>query len=436
MVTRIIRFVAVTAVAFLSACGGSSGGGSSASTPAAGSLDVTFGSGGKVTTFIGTQYSDFAYAVALQSDGKIIAVGYTFNGSNNDFALARYTANGGLDGNFGIGGKVITPIGSSHDVAVAVALQGDGKIVVAGSVYNGSNYDFGIARYNVDGTLDTSFDSDGKVTTAIGPGDDYATAVVVQPDGKILVSGYASNGSTVGFAVVRYNTDGSLDSGFGSNGKVTTSIGTGNSIAKSMALQSDGKIVVAGYNYNGTDEDFALVRYNSTGSIDTGFGTNGKVTTAIGTVDDEINSIVIQSDGKIVVAGYSYNGSDNDFAVARYNSNGSLDSSFGTNGAVMTPIGTADDAATGVALDPAGKIVAAGYYFDGGNTYHFAVARYNVNGSIDSSFGTNGIVTTAFGTQKDFIYGLLLQPDRKIVAAGFAGLFGSAHAFALVRYNP
>jgi uncharacterized delta-60 repeat protein len=248
-----------------------------------------------------------------------VAAGSSKNGSNYDFALARYNTDGTLDTNFGTGGKVITAIGSSTDVAESVAIQSDGKIVAAGFSNNGSNNDFALVRYNTNGTLDTTFDSDGKVTTAIGSANDVAYSVAIQSDGKIVAAGYSrSGGSNDDFALVRYNTDGSLDTSFDSDGKVTTAIGGSNDYAESVTIQSDGKIVAAGHSYMSSNYDFTLARYNTDGTLDTSFGTNGKVATAIGGSDDVAYSVAIQSDGKIVAAGYSYNGSNFKFALVRY----------------------------------------------------------------------------------------------------------------------
>ena len=283
---------------------------------AAGELDTTFDTDGKVTTSIGSG-DDYVNSVVLQSDGKIVAAGYSYNGSNYDFAIVRYNTDGSLDTTFDTDGKVTTPIASGDDRAYSVVLQSDGKIVAAGYSYNGSDNDFAIVRYNTDGSLDTSFDTDGKVTTPITRFD-VATSVVLQSDGKIVAAGYSYNGPDNDFAIVRYNTNGSLDTTFDTDGKVTTPIGSSGDVATSVVLQSDGKIVAAGYSHNGTDSDFAVVRYNTNGSLDTTFDTDGKVTTPIGSGNEEANSVVLQSDGKIVVAGSSVNGSNYDFAVVRY----------------------------------------------------------------------------------------------------------------------
>jgi uncharacterized delta-60 repeat protein len=336
-----------------------------------GDLDTSFGTGGKVTTAIGSA-DDTAYSVVLQSDGKIIAVGQSDNGANTDFAVVRYNADGSLDTSFDTDGKVTTAIGSSNDNARSVVLQSDGKIVVVGNSWS-SVYDFAVVRYNADGSLDTSFSGDGKVTTQVGGSlSDTAYSVVLQSDGKIIVAGTSDSD----FAVVRFNADGSLDTSFDTDGKVTTPIGSGTDEAYSVVLQSDGKIILSGYSV-GANRDFTVVRYNADGSLDTSFGTGGKVTTPIGSGNDEANSVVLQSDGKIILSGYSV-GANTDFAVVRYNADGSLDTSFDTDGKVTTAIGSGTDEAYSVVLQSDGKIIAAGYSNNGPNNNDFAVVRYSV----------------------------------------------------------
>jgi uncharacterized delta-60 repeat protein len=218
---------------------------------------------------------------------------------------------------FGANGKVTTDILNGYlDEASSIAIQGDGKIVAAGRSYDNENA-FALVRYNRDGTLDMSFDTDGIVTTKIE--NNAANSVAIQSDGKIVAAGHNwDNGSNYDFALVRYSSDGSLDTGFGANGKVITAIGA-YSEAINIAIQNDGKIIAAGYSYNGSNYDFALVRYSSDGSLDAGFGANGKVTTAIGSAGDEAKGVAIQDDGKIVAAGFSDSDmSDYDFAVVRY----------------------------------------------------------------------------------------------------------------------
>ena len=171
--------------------------------PSSGSLDTTFGTDGIVKTPVGSNY-DVAYALGIQPDGKIVAAGYSNNGGNYDFALVRYNANGSLDTGFGTGGKVITPVGSGYNIAYALGIQPDGRIVAAGYSYNGSNYDFALVRYNTDGSLDTDFGTGGIVTTPVGSSDDKALALAIQSDGGIVAAGYSDNGSNYDYALVRY----------------------------------------------------------------------------------------------------------------------------------------------------------------------------------------------------------------------------------------
>jgi uncharacterized delta-60 repeat protein len=214
-----------------------------------GSLDLSFGNGGKVITPIGLG-QDIGYSVAIQADGKIVMAGSSYI-VNDDFALSRYNSNGSLDLSFGTSGIVTTSIGSAGDVAHSVAIQTDGKIVVAGYSYINNHRDFALTRYNTNGSLDTSFDTDGKVTTPIGSSTDEGYAVAIQADGKIVVAGTTFNGSIFDFALIRYNSNGSLDLSFDIDGIVTTHIGSGTSFGYAVAMQADGKIVVAGFSDNG-----------------------------------------------------------------------------------------------------------------------------------------------------------------------------------------
>ncbi len=221
-----------------------------------------------------------------------------------------------------------------------------------------------LAAGALDETFNPAFDVDGKVTTAILSGEDTAYAVAIQPDGKTVAAGVSHNGSNLDFALVRYNLDGSLDTTFDGDGKLTTAILSGHDVARAIAIQADGKIVVAGYSANGSNYDFALARYNADGSLGTSFDSDGKVTTAIFSGDDHARAIAIQSDGKIVVAGDTYNGSDYDFALVRYNTDGSLDTSFDSDGIATTGILSSDDRALAMALPgppyPAATILPSG----------------------------------------------------------------------------
>jgi uncharacterized delta-60 repeat protein len=239
---------------------------------------------------------------------------------DNDFCIARFNSNGTFDTTFGSSGKVIQPIGSSNDFGSSLVIQPDGKILLGGSCYNGSDDDFCIARFNSNGTtLDNSFGNSGKVIQPIGSSYDSGISLAIQPDGKILLGGYCYNGSDRDFCIARFNSNGTtLDNSFGNSGKVIQDIGSAIDEGHSLAIQSDGKILLGGSCYNGSDYDFCIARFNSNGTLDTSFGSSGKVIKPIGSGDDEVSSIAIQPDGKILLGGNCSNGSNDDFCIARF----------------------------------------------------------------------------------------------------------------------
>lgn len=300
-----------------------------------GSLDASFGNLGKVTTDI-AQGNDTSISLTVQADGKILVVGW-FDGIAEDIALVRYNPNGSLDTSFSGDGKVTTDLSTNvfetHDRGMSITTQKDGKILVAGSsLYH--NFDFALVRYNPNGSLDTSFSGDGKLTTDFNNSYDVANHVKVLADSKILVLGssYSSVGKGFDFALVRYNSDGSLDTSFSTDGRLTTDISGWNDLASNVAVQADGKYLVVGNSQpaGSSYTDIAIVRYNSDGSLDTSFGKNGKVITNLSPDgDDSADSVTIQADGKILVIGTShYHTTTNVFTMVRYNSNGTIDKSF------------------------------------------------------------------------------------------------------------
>jgi len=404
-------------------------------------LDATFNSSGIVTTAVGTN-SDQANALAIQpSDGKLVAAGFSAVGgvNNHEFALVRYNTDGSLDTSFGTTGTVTTSIGGLQDNANALAVQpSDGRLVAAGSSLIGASTVIALARYNTDGSLDTTFGTMGIVTTATGTIDDEAFALQVQPlDGKLVVAGFSNTGTDKVIALVRYNTDGSLDTTFGTTGKVTTAIGTTNDKAFALQIQSDGKLVVAGFSRTGTGTFvFALARYNTDGSLDTGFGTTGIVTTAVGSISDKAFALQIQADGRLVAAGLSFTGVYNVFALVRYNTDGTLDTGFGTMGIVTTAVGSSDDGAFALGIQPSDqKLIAAGYSSPQSFQSVIALARYNTDGTLDTSFNGTGMVTTSIDTDVQ-ANALAIQSDGKPVAAGYALTGTGTFVFALARYAP
>ncbi len=392
-------------------------------------------------------------------------------------------SDGDLDLTFGTGGRTIAAL---PGFARALALQPDGKIVVAGSTVSYPGNDFAVARYNSDGSLDTTFGNQGTITTDFGATDE-AFAVAFQPDGKIVVAGETrstpSQIEKMNFfswlALTRYNSDGSLDSTFGMDGKIVTDF-PGVNDHPSLAVQPDGKIVVAGGTYDPSDparrSNFALARLNKDGSLDASFGNEGKIITDFSGRGGMAFALALYSDGKIVAAGLSEAITASGtvvggLALARYNSDGSPDPAFGIGGQVVTDPNGINSTVYAVALQPDGKIVVAGggvvleiglrllrYQSDGSLDTTFSnagtaavtapdawsvalqsdgkivigtipgvgtvsVARYNSDGSLDTSFASGGYAGNGEGAPA-----LAIQPDGKIIAL-------AGGAFALTRYN-
>ena len=353
---------------------------------------------------------------------------------------------GDLDPTFGTDGKVLTDFDHSTDIANAVAIQADGKLVVVGTIYQDNDFsdeDFAVARHNPDGTLDKTFGVGGKVQTDFPGLAAVASSVVVQPDGKIVVAGGAFPLFTFAgdFKVARYNPDGSLDTSFGDGGIVTTTFPEG-SYASDVALQADGKIIAAGtvfVDFNpgeSSNTDFALARYNPDGTADAAFGNGGQVSTDFLGLEDDAFSVLIQPDGKIVAVGSANDPATfYDFAAVRYLSNGTLDTTFGVAGKVHTDFGDQNfDRARSAALQPDGRIVAAGFAISqNGGIQNFAVTRYTSNGVLDTSFGTDGMTQIDFGSCCQSANKVLLQPDGKIITVGYANTESSDSDFLLAR---
>ncbi len=402
-----------------------------------GMFDLSFGTGGTVYTDCSAA-DDFASAVKIQSDGKILVAGFS-QLPTGDFELVRYNSDGTPDATFGSDGLIIADAGSNYDECRAMELQDDGKIVLAGNWFNGTDYDVVVMRLNADGSLDNSFDVDGMVKIPVGGRSEIAYAAVVQADGRIVISGESYVADESDFFLARVHTDGSLDLAFDSDGIVLTSVLPSGEAANSVAIQSDDKIVVAGYCIaeTGSWYDFALIRYNSDGSLDNSFDGDGIVVTTVDDYYDMGTSLLIQNDGKLVVSGSSSaEETDFDFAVVRYNSDGSLDNTFGVGGKVKTDIENSDDFATCSALQDDDKIVVAGYSDKGFNN-DFVIVRYNNDGSLDNTFGVEGIVNNSIGTSiwsDEYATDVALQTDGKIVLTGYMR-FVPDDQFLTVRYN-
>jgi len=397
----------------------------------AGSLDPTFGTGGIVTTTFGGENNTIANAAAIQADGKILVAGLIPNRQGfGEAGVARYNTNGTLDSSFGDGGIVVTtepsPVG-----LFGIAVQPDGKIVVGGAQFLA----VGAIRYNTNGSLDTSFGKGGVASVRpFSPfGFDAASGgLALQSDGKVLVA--------AGSALVRFLATGQVDASFGKGGVAPLA-----STATAITLLSSRKILIASsFNNLVPAASGTIARYNSNGSLDKSFALNGQIATV-----GPASAITLLSDGKFIVAG-SFTTSvgtppaPNHFGLAliRYNSNGSVDTTFGTHGGVVTPFaGNTNAVAFALAIQSNGDIVAAGQAGsqapDGPSS--FALARYTSSGQLDTTFGSNGTVTTAFDSNTAFVSALAIQSDGKIVAVGNDEVITDngqiiADSFALARY--
>jgi uncharacterized delta-60 repeat protein len=396
--------------------------------PDDGGLDPGFGVDGKATTGSMRGASD----MALQSDGKMVLVGGNL--------LARYDGSGNLDPSFGTDGEVTVRFNNVSGQLYGVAVQSDGRIVAAGRVQEPAgltDLNVAVARFNGDGSLDAGFGVDGTVTTDFQGGADGAYDIVIQPDGAIVVGGLASVVGGADFAVVRYTADGALDTTFGIDGKVTTNIAGQTDLGYAMALQTDGKIVLAGgvANSGGTDPDVGLVRYAADGTLDTGFGVGGIVRIVTDNISDEAAGVAVQPDGKIVIAGLSRAlGDTYRFLLMRLDGGGVLDPGFGGTGIVTDALSQDWDFGRGMALQPDGKIVIVGQTSNL-SVPDFGIERFNADGTLDADFGTDGRLIVDFFGASDEATAVVIQPDGKIIVSGSA-VNGTRVGVGMLRLVP
>jgi uncharacterized delta-60 repeat protein len=399
----------------------------------AGQLDRSFGGDGTVSTKFPDRRSR-ANAVAIDARGRIVAAG---TGESRFFALARYKRNGHLDRSFGRHGRVITRFGPAHDrvpfqTAYAILIDSRGRIVVAGDAGYSGQHKFALARYKPNGHLDHSFSGDGRVRTNFRGDDTSALGVAIDSRDRLIAAGYTGDFPDWDFALARYKRNGARDRSFGTGGKLTTDFGAAD-VATSVVIDSRNRIVVAGSSGEHLEGDFVVARYKRDGSPDPSFGTGGAVSTDFG-MTDGAGSVAIDSHARIVAAGttsdYTPNGSS-EFALARYDRHGQPDASFGAGGMLTTNFHDGRyDGATSVAIDSRNRIVVAGNTADhpcfgdcAGS--RFALARYGRHGALDHSFSRNGKVANPHGNALS----AAIDARDRIVAAGV-----NAHRFALARY--
>lgn len=408
---------------------------SCASFAQAGSFDATYGNNGVATICYPSGVNMGTFTASFQSSGKLVT--YDVVGNQDVATLMRWNTNGSIDATFGDSGTGIKtyshspPFVNGGYYPYDMAIQADDKILIMGLQQNPTYSNaYWVARLLPNGALDTSFNGTGYLDLSFGTAQDRGTCIAVQNDGKILVGG--TSGSTAQyFTVARLNTNGSSDSSFGINGAVQTPFSGAESFVQHIAVQPDGKIILGGYTVNLPHaKDFALIRYNTDGSIDTGFGINGKVITTISDNSDLVTDLIVQSDGKILAGGYTSSENNPWMCMVRYLADGSIDTSFGVNGIVINNDDNSRNCSMARQVD--GKYLMAGCR-DG---IYFLVIRYNSDGTKDSNFGTTGVVN-AFPVTYGSASKVLIQSDNKIVACGHTyNSDFTEGCFANVRLNP
>ena len=403
-----------------------------------GTLDTSFGRDGIVITpFFG--FDSSVQSLLIQPDKKIIAGGSVTKTGSTQFSLARYKVDGSLDETFGNSGQVFTDYPELM-VMSSMALQSDGKIIVAGNLYNSSISisRFVLVRYDSNGILDTSFGIDGRVITNISDKLDRISSVIIQNDGKIIASGATSDDVTYSdFAMVRYNSNGTLDTNFGNNGVVVTSIKAWD-YANAITLQNDNEIIIAGaiskeFDLNlGFDYDFAVLKFDSKGHLDTTFGNGGNSIIGTRQANEKAFSVNILSDGNIVLAG-EHHSSKYAFMLTQLLPNGDLDTSFGNNGVVINSL--SNEFIESVAMQIDGKFLITEYHGTGGCcSADIKLIRFLDDGNFDPTFGTNGIVTADFLNENNQANAIVIQADGKIIIGGVSG--NQIHSdYGLARFN-
>jgi len=377
-----------------------------------GALDADFDANGIVEINTGSAWG-IAHEVVQAPDGKLLVCGYSSQ-VGNDMFVTRLNPDGSNDISFGTNGMVFIDLGDEQ--AYCMALQPDGKILLAGEAgqFGGA---FGVIRLTDSGSLDPTFGNNGLTLVEMGPGSESIWKIELLPDGRIIAGGGVADGSNFDFALIRLLPDGSLDNTFSFDGKVVTTIADVD-LFQSMAVGSDGKITAVGIAEEGaSDREALLVRYNSDGSLDVTFGLNGIVQKDLGPGDDELFDIVLDGSGKILVCGTSGSGNAANMLFAKFNDDGTIDNTFSFDGMVLTDFDNGWDVARSMLKQPDSRILIAGISDANGGT--FAMARFNPDGSLDNTFGTNGKVTTLIGNGC-FIYSVALQSDLDILACGYS----------------
>ncbi len=398
-----------------------------------GTLIPSFGVNGKaIIDVLGKD--NLGNAIAAKTNGKLVVAGMI----STYFVVYQLNDDGSLDKSFNYTGATAVNFGGTGADVSSVCIQTDGKIIIAGSVVDNGISDFGVLRVNTDGSVDSTFGSNGRVIIDNNSRDDRAYAMKLQvksEDDKIYVSGYSISGGDADYMTVRLNSNGTLDNAFGNGGIAQIDLGSNQDKCFGNYIQADGKILLGGIVDNG-GLDFALVRLNTDGSIDNNFGNSGKQITDFKGNDDWGFTIAMQSTGKILLVGYCKNANNNDFAIARYDTSGNIDTQFGNAGKQITPIGLGDDYGRGIWIQNDDKILFAGRYIDGNGKLSVGLLRYTANGSLDNNFGINGIFRRKFGTGgDDYCNDVIMTTNGDILVAGFTTANGGYDVGVMELYS-
>jgi uncharacterized delta-60 repeat protein len=407
-------------------------------------FDRTFGTGGQLVTPIGTKA--VVKAIAVQPDGKIVAVGQNAppdEFTSTDFILARYETNGSLDTSFGMGGIVTTDVIGDFEFGADVLIQkSDGKIIVIGYVRPAvmtTSASWVVVRYNANGTKDTTFGINGtRIITIFFSPVSTAYAAAFQPDGKIVIVGTAQEENDTALVLARLQPNGAIDNSFGDLGRVVDLVNF-HTEGFAVAVQPDGKILASGFACPDVDvnpKQAVVVRYTATGGRDITFGDTGVVSVPLGALSSAVKDLSVQPDGKIVGAGFATPSGGNgktDFAAFRLLSNGAPDPGFGTGGKIVLQMGDLNDTVEGIALQPDGKIVLTGTSSSTQNPLgEMAIARLRPDGMPDTTFDTDGKLVIAAANAESNLTDLEIQPNGRIVGGGAFG-DGKESGFSLIR---
>ncbi len=398
-----------------------------------GHLDTTFATQGFLKLNLGAS-SDEATALAVGADGTIW-VGGRYQSQTNSLFIYKIKSDGSFDESFGVAGVARYPFYANDVKATGLLLQPDGKVVLTGYVYNNGQYDLLVMRFSASGLIDMAFGSNGFVYTDVAVSDDIAYESALQNDGKIILVGsvrMTGPGISKDSLIVRYNPNGTLDESFGFRGRVTSSLSAGEDSCSGIKIQPDGKIVLGCLALINNFYDFSVQRLMANGTLDASFGTNGVSTVSISSSHDYCNDVLLTADDKIICGGYYQNGIDNDVALARFSPAGSLDETFAAGGKSVVASGPGHQNIYRMAQQSDGKILMVGSTKPEGNM-DMLVVRLTADGAIDPSFEVPKLDFSAGG--EDSGEKIIVQPDGRIVIVGHSTSLGIRRAM-VVRLWP